>query len=112
MAHSVRIADGRPLARSVYIRDDVHARIWTDPAGHVRPAPCGNVGRFPFLSRLADPYADATVWPSEIPGFRRELELVAMSVAEGTPEAKLIADLIRLAVEAEQGGTGLECHGD
>lgn len=118
MAHSIRIADGTTGSapgRGIYIRDEVHARIWNDPTGHALPAPRsagGNVGLFPFLSRLADPYYDTTIWPSEVPAFRCELQHAASSVAEGTPEAKTLADLIELAAEAERTGSGLECHGD
>lgn len=118
MAHSIRIADGTTGSdhvRSLYIRDEVHSRIWNDPTGQDLPAPRsagGTVGRFPFLSRLADPYLNATIWPSEVSGFRSELRQAASSVAEGTPEAKTLADLIELAAEAERTGRGLECHGD
>jgi hypothetical protein len=118
MAHSIRIADGRTSSGhggGIYVPDDLHARIWNDPAGHALPAPRsagGNVGRFPFLSRLADPYYDATIWPGEVPAFRSELQHVASSLAQGTPEAKLVADLVELAIEAERAGNGLECHGD
>jgi hypothetical protein len=118
MAHSIRITHGKTggaPARGVHIPDDVHARIWKDPDGHALPAPRsagGNVGRFPFLSRLADPYCDATIWPNEVPGFRSELQHAAASLATGTPEARLVADLVELAGEAERAGIGLECHGD
>jgi hypothetical protein len=118
MAHSIRIADGKARggqARGVYIPDAVHARIWNDPTGHALPAPTsagGNVGRFPFLSRLADPYSDATIWPSEVSGFRTELQHVAGSLDRGTPEAMLVADLVALTNEAERTGSGLECRGD
>ena len=118
MAHSIRIFDGKAKggqARGVYIPDHVHARIWKDPTGHALPAPRsagGNVGRFPYLSRLADPYYDATIWPNEVSGFRTELQHIAASLDEGTLEAMLVADLLALASEAEQVGRGLECRGD
>ncbi len=118
MAHSIRMSDGKAMggqARGLYIPDDVHARIWKDPTGHALPAPRsarGNVGRFPFLSRLADPYYDATIWPNEVSGFRMELQHVAASLDQGSPEAMLVAELVALASEAERIGSGLECRGD
>ena len=117
MAHSIRLGKGMASGSgsSVYIPDAVHARIWRDASGHTLPAPRssgGYVGRFPFLSRLADPYYDATIWPTEIVCFRAELEYAATSLDPGTPEARVVVDLIELTKEAERAGSGLDCYGD
>ena len=118
MAHSIRLSgDAKQSAQTsgVYISDDLHARIWKHPTGHALPAPrsaAGNVGRFPFLSRLADPYHDATIWPSEVAGFRSELQQAATSLSQESPEASIVTAIIELATAAERIGCGLVCHGD
>jgi hypothetical protein len=118
MAHSIRQVGGSQRGaggRSVYVPDDVHARIWKDPSGQELPAPRlagGNVGRFPFLSRLADPYLDATIWPAEVGSFKKELLRVSVNLPRGSREAAITAQLVDLAVEAESNGWSLECLGD
>jgi hypothetical protein len=119
MAHAIVAArDQQDAARSsarsgVKISDAIHRVIWSDPTGRTLPAPFGgDVGTFPFLSRLADAYGDAIIHPAEVASFRREVLRVLEVLVPTSAAASAMQSVLALAHTAEADGRFLFCHGD
>ncbi len=93
--------------------DTIHGLVWSDPSGRSLPSPRGGpVGRFPMLSRLADPYQNATIHPGEVAVFRHEVTCVLEALGPSSAAYTHLERVLAVCQTAERHGWFLFCHGD
>jgi hypothetical protein len=112
MAHSFEIVGGHSKT-AAYLSDRAHGLVWSDPTAQQLPAPWSSrgfqIGSFPMLSRLADPYRDTQFSAAEVPGLLTEWSVVLRHLASPPPELRQV---FALAQEAAAGGWAVRCTGD
>jgi len=112
MGHSFEIVGG-PSQTIPSLSDRVHGLIWSDPTARHLPAPWNGrgfeIGAFPMLSRLADPYRDAEFSAAELSALSAEWDVVLRHLTNPPPELQKVVALVR---EAAAGGWAIRCSGD
>ena len=99
------------------VSDRVLHCVWADPSGRELPAPrpprgAHQIGTFPYLSRMADPYRTYEYHPVELAALRAEVSrVIAYSTlpAESRAAFREFAGIIRAA---EAGAYSVFCFGD
>lgn len=117
ITHAATLEDARRRPIGCAIPERVVDLVWIDRSGNELPAPLGargtqQIGTFPYLARMADPYRHYTFHPTELADLRSEVGRVSADTTLPTEVRAVFRAFADLINEAQAQGHPVFCFGN